>query len=71
MRRLTLPYQLAMGKPQAEKPSGPLEGDALEKYLAEVDARTQLRAYEAMERHINGDGRRKVENCDGYDPFGW
>jgi hypothetical protein len=61
-------YQRAMGKAKTSaKRDGPPTGADLEAYLAEVDARTQLRIYDAMEakpkaRHIN---------CDDFDPFDW
>jgi hypothetical protein len=66
------PYQLAMGLTPVVPSSGPLEGEALEAHLSDVERRTQLAVADAMEKHIHGDGVRKVEQwSDGYDPFGW
>jgi len=68
MKARLFPYQRAMGRPEPSRKDGPPTGADLERYLAEVDARTQLRAYDAMERRPVAKHENTVE---GYCPFDW
>jgi hypothetical protein len=64
----TLKYRRSVPKELRLPGTGqPLTEEQIAKHIAEVDARTQLRLYDAMTQkpkpvHIN---------CDDFDPFSW
>jgi hypothetical protein len=61
-------YRKYLSQAQRLPGTGPtMSEEQLKQHIAEVDARTQLRLYEAMTQkpkpvHIN---------CDDFDPFSW